>query len=227
LAEPSGCTRMMTVVGVTENFNHNNLRRELEPLIIELPAGVGQLINNLDYMKIRLAPGHPGDAVEYLEGIWSDVDRTHLFDWFFLDDRLNQIYRSEQLLTSVLSAFAIIAVIIGCLGLLGLTAYSVNRRRREIAIRKTLGLSATGVFALLSKDYLKLILYAHLIALPLVYIAASRWLEMFAYRIELGYYIAITFALSLLISAAISLLTISSQSVKAALMNPATNLRSE
>jgi putative ABC transport system permease protein len=221
----SGSTR--SVVGVTENFNFIDLRQELEPLIMELPDGNVQLINNIDYMKIRLAAGHPGDAIDHLSGVWSDVDRTHLFDWFFLDDRLNQIYRTEQLLTSVLTIFAIIAIIIGCLGLLGLTAYSVNRRRREIAIRKTLGLSAAGVFALLSKDYLKLILYAHLIALPLVFLATSRWLETFAHSIDLGYYIAVTFVLSLVISISISLITISTQSVKAALMNPAMSLRSE
>lgn len=218
---------MLSVVGVTENFNHTYLRKELEPLIMELPSNLNQKIANIEYMKIRLAPGDPSDAIAHLETVWEDVDRSHSFDYFFLDDRLNQIYRSEQQLTYILTGFSILAIIIGCLGLMGLTAYSVSRRSREIAIRKTLGLSALGVFTLLSKDYLKLIVLAHIIALPITYFIVRNWFEMFPYQINLISYTLLTFIFSLLISVLISVMTISSQSIKATLINPAFSLRSE
>ncbi len=217
----------MSVVGVTEDFNHSYLRRELEPLIMELPSNLNQKVANLAYLNIRLAPGNPSDATAHLEEVWGEVDRSHGFDYFFLDDRLNQIYRSEQQLTQILSVFSILAILIGCLGLMGLTAYAVNRRSREIAIRKTLGLSVPGVFALLSKDYMKLIVIAHIIALPVAYLVLNTWFGEFPFQINLNIYLAGMFVVSLLISMVISMLTISSQSLKAARINPAESLRSE
>ncbi len=215
------------VVGVTENFNHTFLRRELEPLILELPANTNQLIANIEYMKIRLAPGNPGDAIEHLQNIWTDLDQTHPFDYFFVDDRLNQLYEQEQKVASVMGIFAIIAILVGSMGLLGLASYSVKVREKEIAIRKTLGLSAPGVFYLLSKDYMALIVLAHLIALPIIYFVADNWLSGFPYHIDLLYYLIITLSMSLLISLLISIGTISTQAVKAALLNPAESLKNE
>jgi len=219
--------QVMSVIGVTENFHHTQLRRELEPLIMELPANLNQFVSNIEYMKIRLAPGNPSDAIAELQEIWGSVDRTHSFDYFFLDDRLNQIYSREEKLAGVLGTFSALAILVGCLGLLGLISYSVNRRKKEIAIRKTLGLSAPGVFMLLSKDYLKLVVIGHLVALPFIWIGITRWLEVFPYQISLGRYLLITFVASLIITMAISLLTISSQSIKAALLNPTNSLRGE
>ncbi len=219
--------KQFSVVGVTENFNHAFLRRELEPLILELPANLNQKIANIEYMMVRLAPGNPGDAIEHLRSIWADVDQTHPFDYFFVDDRLNQLYEPEQRIASVMGIFALIAIFVGSMGLLGLASYSVKVREKEVAIRKALGLTAPGVFYLLSKDYLLLIVSAHLLALPVIYFAASGWLADFPYRIELGYYLVITFLFSLLITLVISIGTVSSQSVKAALLNPADTLKNE
>ncbi|MDZ7754978.1 ABC transporter permease [Rhodohalobacter sp.] len=223
--DPNG--ERYSVVGVTENFNHTYLRRELEPLILDLPANTTQLIANIEYMKVRLAPGNPSDAIEHLQTIWAELDQTHPFDYFFVDDRLNQLYEPEQKVASVMGVFALIAIFVGSIGLLGLASYSVKVREKEVAIRKVLGLSAPGVFYLLSKDYVMLIVIAHLIALPVIYFAADGWLANFPYRIELMYYLMITFVMSLVISLLISIGTISTQSVKAALLNPAESLKNE
>jgi len=223
--DPNGSS--YSVVGVTENFNHTFLRRELEPLILDLPANMTQRIANIEYMKVRLAPGSPSDAIEHLQTIWADLDQTHPFDYFFVDDRLNQLYEPEQKVASVMGVFALIAIFVGSIGLLGLASYSVKVREKEVAIRKVLGLSAPGVFYLLSKDYVLLIMIAHLIALPVIYFAADGWLASFPYHIELVYYLMITFVMSLIISLLISIGTISSQSIKAALLNPAESLKNE
>ena len=223
--DPNG--NRYSVVGVTENFNHTFLRRELEPLILDLPANMTQRIANIEYMKVRLAPGNPNEAIEHLQSIWTDLDQTHPFDYFFVDDRLNQLYEPEQKVASVMGVFALIAIFVGSIGLLGLASYSVKVREKEVAIRKVLGLSAPGVFYLLSKDYAILIVVAHLIALPVIYFAADSWLEGFPYHIELISYLMITFVMSLILSLLISIGTISSQSVKAALLNPAESLKNE
>jgi putative ABC transport system permease protein len=216
-----------SVVGVTENFNHTFLRRELEPLILDLPANMTQRIANIEYMKVRLAPGNPSEAIEHLQNIWADLDQTHPFDYFFVDDRLNQLYEPEQKVASVMGVFALIAIFVGSIGLLGLASYSVKVREKEVAIRKVLGLSAPGVFYLLSKDYAVLIVIAHLIALPVIYFAADSWLAGFPYHIELLSYLMITFVMSLILSLLISIGTISTQSVKAAMLNPAESLKNE
>ncbi|WP_069131555.1 ABC transporter permease [Rhodohalobacter halophilus] len=216
-----------TVVGVTEDFNHTYLRRELEPLILELPATQNQILANISYLLVRIAPGNPRDAITHLQSIWTDLDQTHPFDYFFLDDRLNQLYEPEQRVASVMGVFAFIAIFVGSLGLLGLASFSVAVREKEVAVRKALGLTAPGVFYLLSKDYVWLIILAHVIALPVIYIAASNWLSDFPYRIDLIFYLTFTFLMSLLLSLLISIGTISTQAVKAALLDPARALKNE
>jgi putative ABC transport system permease protein len=216
-----------SVIGVTENFNHTYLRRELEPLILELPANTNQMVANIEYMKVRLAPGNPGEAIQHLQEIWADLDQTHPFDYFFVDDRLNQLYEPEQKVASVMGIFALIAIFVGSIGLLGLASYSIKVREKEVAIRKTLGLTAPGVFYLLSKDYLALIVIAHLIALPIIYFVAEGWLSGFPYHIDLFYYLIVTFVASFIVSLIISMGTISTQSIKAALLNPAESLKNE
>jgi putative ABC transport system permease protein len=219
--------RTMSVIGVAKDFNHTYLRRELDPLVMELPSGTNQLVTNIEFLKIRLAAGNTADAISHIESVWSDVDNTHPFEYYFLDDKINETYASERRLTSVLSFFTILTIFVGCLGLLGLASYSVNTRTREIAIRKTLGASEMGIFFLLSKDYLKLVLIAHFIALPAAWFMGAKWLGGFPYHIDLNIYLFATFSLSLIVSTLIALFTISSQSLKAAYKNPVDSLRAE
>jgi len=141
-----------------------------------------------------------------------------------LDDNLNQLYKKEERLSLVLSSFSILAIVIACLGLFGLAAFATEQRTKEIGIRKVLGASVANLVALLSKDFTKLVLIANVIAWPVAYFAMQRWLENFAYRIELGFG---TFFLAAALALIIALLTVSYNAIKAALSNPVDSLRYE
>ncbi|MEX0646331.1 MAG: ABC transporter permease [Balneolaceae bacterium] len=212
--------KTVTVIGVTDNFHHTYLRSELEPLIMELPQDQSQMVANIEYINVKLAGGNTADAITHMQAVWDDIDKAHPFEYYFLDDKLEEIYESEQQLMELLSLFTFLAIIIGCLGLLGLSSYSVVSRTREIGIRKALGSTTTGIFFLLSKDYLKLVLLAHLISFPVVYYLSAGWLQSFPYQIDFAKHLAFTFFMSIIISISITLFTISSQSLKVALTEP-------
>ncbi|MCI0695562.1 ABC transporter permease, partial [candidate division KSB1 bacterium] len=142
----------------------------------------------------------------------------------FLDDRLDQLYKFEAQLGKIVSYFAALAIFIGCLGLFGMASFAAEQRTKEIGIRKVLGASVPGVIALLSKDFTKLVLLGFVIAAPVAYMAMRRWLDDFAYRIELG---AGVFLLAGAVALLIAWLTVSYQSIKAALANPVESLRYE
>lgn len=146
------------------------------------------------------------------------------FDYRFADDEYQKLYKSETVVGSLANYFAFLAIFISCLGLLGLSAFTAEQRTKEIGVRKVLGASVSSIFGLLSKDFLKLVLLAIVIATPLAWWAMSQWLQGFAYQVDLSWWI---FALAGLLAIGIALLTISFQSVKAALMNPVKSLRSE
>lgn len=215
------------VIGVTDDFHFAHLRHDLEPLILNLPATENQFVSNIDYIKIRLSGNNPADALNHIQSVWDNIDPTHPFDFFFLDGKINEMYQQEQQFSTLMGFFTILALVIGCLGLLGLASYSVNKRTREIGIRKAMGATASQIFYLLSKDYVKLVLIAHVVALPIVYFLASYGFRDFPYAINLAWYIAITFLASAGISVFISLLTISSYSFRASVMSPVESLNRE
>ncbi len=219
--------KTVSVIGVTENFHFAHLRYDMEPLIMELPDNRNQLVANIGYVKVRLAKGSPSGALTHIQSVWDDMESLYPFEFFFLDSRIDEMYTAEKQFNHLMIIFTILAIIIGCLGLLGLASYTVNSRTKEIAIRKAMGATARGIFYMLSKDYVKLILFAHLIALPIVYLIAELGLSYFPYSIDLMNYLVITFFLSLCISLIISLLTISSHTIKAATLNPVDNLKQE
>lgn len=219
--------RTANVVGVTEDFHFAHLKYDLEPLIMELPASEVQFVSNIDYLKIRLSGNNPEDALVHIQSVWDDIDPTHPFDFFFLDSKIEEMYQQEQQFSSLMGIFTILALGIGCLGLLGLASYSISKRTREIGIRKAMGATASQIFYLLSKDYIKLIVIAHLIALPVVYLLANAGFKEFPYAINLFWYLGVTFVASAGISILISLFAISSYSVRAALISPVESLRRE
>lgn len=215
------------VVGVTENFHFAHLRYDLEPLILDLPESEQQFVSNIGYFKIRLTGSNTEDALAHIQSVWDDIDAMHPFDFFFLDGKIDEMYEQEQQFSSLMGVFTILALGIGCLGLLGLASYSISKRTREIGVRKAMGATASQIFYLLSKDYVKLILLAHLIALPIVYLLATIGLREFPYTINLHVYLAVTFISSVVISILISLFAISSFSVRASLITPVESLRSD
>ncbi|MCY7359295.1 MAG: ABC transporter permease, partial [Rudanella sp.] len=146
------------------------------------------------------------------------------FNYSFLDDDFDRMYRSEQRVGTIALIFALLAILISCLGLFGLAAFMAEQRTKEIGVRKVLGASVVSIVTLLSKDFLKLVLIAIVIASPIAWWAMHRWLQDFAYKIDIEWWV---FALAGLLAVGIALLTVSFQSIKAALMNPVKSLRSE
>jgi len=209
---------VMTVIGVVKDFHNETLRQEIQPYFLTLAPG-----NNWTGLA-RLAPGDLKVGIAALERTWKEFVPDRPFSFTFLEQDIEALYRSEVKLGKLFGIFAGIAILVACLGLFGLAAFTTERRTKEIGIRKVLGASASSIVTLLSKDFLKLVLIAFVLAAPLAYLAMSRWLEDFAYRIELGPGIfLIAGGLALLLALA----TVSYQAVKAALADPVTSLRYE
>lgn len=212
------------VIGVTEDFHFAHLRHDLEPLILDLPSSENQFVSNIDYIKVRLS-GNPENALNHIQAVWNEIDPTHPFDFFFLDQKIDEMYQREQQFSTLMGIFTILALGIGCLGLIGLASYSISKRTREIGIRKSMGATASQIFYLLSKDYVKLIVVAHLIALPIMFLLAGYGFREFPYTIDVTWYLGIAFLASAGISVLISLFAISSYSVRASLISPVESLR--
>jgi putative ABC transport system permease protein len=159
-----------------------------------------------------------------VEKKWKEFVPGQSFKYSFLDENLNTLYEDEKRAGQIFGVFSALAILIACVGLFGLAAYTASLRTKEIGIRKVLGASVPGVILLLSKDFTRLILIAFVLAVPLGWYVMNTWLEGFAYRIELG---ASVFFIAGAIALAISWVTVSYQSIKAAVVNPAKSLRSE
>lgn len=205
------------IVGVVENFHYESLRENITPLGLFYGASYGS-------MAFKIASSDISQAVTILEENWNRYAPAQPFSFSFLDNRFEQMYRAETNMQDLMTAFSVLAVIIACLGLLGLSAYSVERRTKEIGIRKVLGAGVPSILGLVSAEFLKLILLSFILAIPLAYIGMNLWLREFAYRTDIGVEIFIRAGLGTLI---IALITVSWQSIKAALMNPVNSLRSE
>jgi putative ABC transport system permease protein len=164
------------------------------------------------------------DLLEKAEGIWKNIVPDVPFDYSFLDESIARLYESEQTLSRIISAFTLMAILISCLGLFGLSVFAAEQRTKEIGIRKVLGASTTGILGLLSKDYIRLVLIALVIASPVAYFIMNRWLDEFAFRIPIEWWVFVVAGLAAL---GVTLLTISFQSIRAALSNPANSLRNE
>ncbi len=209
---------MLTIVGVVDDFHQQSLREAFEPLILRLDPGVnGQF-------SIKLADGNPTQAIATVKQAWSQFFPTDPFVYSFLNERYDKQYRADERFGQVFGFFTLLAVLVACLGLLGLATFTAQQRTKEIGVRKVLGASVASIVTLLSKDFLKLVLIAIVIASPLAWYAMHQWLADFAYKIDIEWWV---FALAGLLAVGIALLTVSFQSIKAALMNPVKSLRSE
>jgi putative ABC transport system permease protein len=205
------------VIGVVEDFNFLSLHEEVEPVLLLLGSDVNNIL-------VRIAPGNVPATLDAIRATWQQVSPDIPFDYAFLDDDLNRFYEAEQRWSRVVGYSAFFAVLIACLGLFGLAAITAAGRTKEIGIRKVLGASAVSVAVLLSRKFVMLVLIAVVIALPAAYVAALKWLDNFAYRIEIG---PAMFILAGALALLIAILTVSYQSVKAALADPVKSLRYE
>ncbi|HEY0679326.1 MAG TPA: ABC transporter permease, partial [Chitinophagaceae bacterium] len=206
------------VIGVMADYHHHGLQDRIKPIATFIaPYAFG-------YMAVKLKPGEVNAAVQQVERYWKSRFAGYPFEYFFLDDDFNNQYKSEQRITTTFSVFAVLAVIIACLGLFGLATFMAEKRRKEVGIRKVLGASVTNVTALLSKDFLKLVVIANIISWPAGWWIMNRWLQDYDHRITIGWQL---FILAGFISILIALFTVSFQAVKAGLANPVRALRSE
>ncbi|HUR12192.1 MAG TPA: FtsX-like permease family protein, partial [Flavitalea sp.] len=164
------------------------------------------------------------EAIAFIESTWRKIFRDHPLEYKFLNDHFREVYQADSQVSKVIMALATIAIIISCLGLFGLASFAAEKRVKEVGIRKVLGATVQNITTLLSRDFLKLVIIANVIAWPLAWFALKRWLEDFAYRIEISWWI---FLLAGVLAIAIALFTISFQAIKAAIANPVKSLRSE
>jgi len=219
-ADEKGNPIFYQIVGVIKDFHIFSLQHQIGPLILQLPPALSEK----DNLYVRINKSNVKEALQYLESTYRKFDYEHPVDYHFLDQNFAKQYQAEQKQGFILLTFTILTIIIACLGLFGLTTFAAQQRTKEIGIRKVLGASVAQITALLSKDFVKLVLLALLLASPISYFAMQKWLEDFAYRINIHWWI---FALSGLLAIVIALITVSFQAVKAALANPVKSLRSE
>ncbi|MBC3790642.1 ABC transporter permease [Spirosoma utsteinense] len=207
-----------TIIGVVKDFHFASMKQKIEPSIFYYEP------QNSGVIYIKTTGKEAEQAIASAKQSWKQYNADFPFVYSFLDDVFNNLYKSEQQTGLLFTIFSSIAILISCLGLFGLAAYTAQVRTREIGVRKVLGASVTSVIQLLAKDFIQLVLIAIVIAVPLAWWAMSLWLEGFAYRIDIAWWM---FAIAGLLALAIALLTVSFQSIKAALMNPVKSLRSE
>ena len=210
-----------TVVGIIKDFHFQTLHQTIAPLIIANSAKFG---DQNAITSVRIKGEDFKAAIAAIERTWKNFVPKRPFHYTFLDQTLAEQYKAEQTIQRVFTVFSVLAICIACIGLLGLAAYATQQRIREISIRKVLGASAGNIIGMLSKDFLRLVTLSAFIAFPLAWWAMHGWLQSFAYRVDLSWWI---FLLAWLIAILITLATISFQAIKAAMANPVKTLRSE
>jgi putative ABC transport system permease protein len=209
--------KFSTVIGVVKDFHFETLRNNIDAMSLRLGS-------NADRMMIKLNTEDYRSTIANIEKIWTSVAPGQPLDFYFMDDSFDETYKAEQRLGSIFITFTILSIFIACLGLFGLAAFNAEKRSKEIGIRKVLGASVAQITMKLSKDFLKLVIVSIVLSLPIAWYAMNKWLEDFSYRIEVPMW---ALALAAILAVLISILTMSFQSIKAALSNPVDSLRSE
>jgi putative ABC transport system permease protein len=210
----------LQIVGVVRDFNFESLHTSIKPF-----GFLTKLFGNrYGYVIADVSSGDYARIMKKIENAWSGINPGVPFTYSFLDQDFDRNYGKERLVSRIVVSFTCIAIVIACLGLFGLAAFSASRRTKEIGVRKVLGASVTNVMVLLSRDFLKLILVAIVIASVLSWYVMNRWLQEFAYRTGISWWIFIVAGLAAIV---IALLTVSFQAVKAAVANPVKSLRTE
>ena len=208
------------VIGVAEDFHMKSLHQRIEPLVIQIAPDP----DILHYLAIRYIPGNIPRTLEHIESSWHAVYPHDPFNYSFLDQDFDRLYRAEKLRGRVFATFALLTVFIACLGLLGLASFTAEQRTKEIGIRKVLGASVPSIMRLLSREFALLVLISAVIAWPLAYTLMHQWLQNFAYRTGMSVWV---FLLAAVIAVGIALFTVSFQAFRASLADPVDTLRTE
>jgi putative ABC transport system permease protein len=218
---PDGSPYIYTVVGVVRDFHYHSLHEPISPLVMVNTKKFG---GQSSLVALRIKGENFESAIAGTEASWKKFVKANPFHYYFLDQSLAAQYKSERTTQSIFTIFSALAVFIACIGLLGLAAYATQQRTREISIRKVLGASEGSIVSMLSKDFLKLVLLSSVIAFPLAWWGMYTWLQDFAYRININWWV---FAIAGTTAALIAFITISFQALKAAITNPVKSLRTE
>lgn len=210
--------RDLRIIGVTENFHYRGLQHKVEPLVMEWNP------ERFRSMTLTVSTGNLGETLAFAEKTWKSLFPGHPFEYYFLDEDFNKQYLVEERTGTLFGVFTILGQFIACLGLLGLAAFTTRQRTKEIGVRKVLGASIPGITFLISKEFLKWVVMANIIAWPVAYIVVNQWLSSFAYRTQLGVW---SFFVSALLALLIAIVTVSYQSIRAAATNPVEALHYE
>ena len=210
--------RVNPIIGITKDFHYRGLQSEVEPLVMEfLPWSFRYITLSIDITDLK-------ETLAFVGSQWKSVFPGYPYEHFFLDTDFDRQYRADEQIGRIFGAFTFLGLFVACLGLLGLASFTAESRTKEIGIRKVLGASVGGIVIMLSKQFTKWVLVANCIAWPVAYYFMNRWLNNFAYRIDIGIW---TFVLSGALALVIAFLTVSYQSIKAAVANPVESLRYE
>jgi putative ABC transport system permease protein len=213
-----GLGKQGKVIGVVKDFNFASLHDEIRPLILHMVPEYYQMVS------LRFRPDNLPATLSELKDKWTKIAPNSPFDYTFLDEDFANLYKAEMQMQSVLQLFTILSIVIACMGLLGLATFTVRQRYKEIGVRKVLGASVVSITHLLSKDFLKLVFIAIFLAIPAAWIAVDKWLQNFAYKTTISWWVLGLAAVSTLL---LAFLTVCFQTVKAAHSNPVDNLRTE
>lgn len=211
----------VTVAGIVKDFNFQSLHEPLAPMVMAYNKRLGI---NFGYFTVKLAGGDFSGTLKKMNTIFNSIDQNQPFEYHFLDEQWEMLYREDKIRQTIFLVIALLAIFIAALGLLGLTIYAAEQRVKEIGIRKVLGAKVSGIVLMLSKDFLKLVLIAAIIAIPIAWFFMNKWLQDFAYRINISWWI---FVVSALVAVVIAMATICLQVVKAAVANPVESLRGD
>ena len=209
------------IIGVIKDFHFESMHQSIVPIILVMSPPSNPYFNNL---SVKFSGTNTAKSLAVLEHTWKKYLPEVPYEYTFLDENFDKLYEAEQRQGNIFTAFACIAIFIACLGLFGLSAFTISQRVKEIGVRKVLGANISGIVALLSKDFLILVLVASLIAFPVAWFAMHNWLKDFAYRVSISWWIFLAAGLAAL---AIALATVSFQAIRAAIANPVKALRSE
>ena len=213
--------RRAEVIGVMKNYHQRSLKEQYDPILYYVPGPRNWPYN---YIAINIGANNLNENITGIEQVYKKAFTGNAFQYFFLDEYFNRQYQADQQFGNVFTLFTFLAIVVACLGLLGLSSYVIKLRTKEIGIRKVLGASVTEVLTLFMKDFVKLVMVATVIATPVVYLTANKWLENYSFRVPLNWFVFIIPPVVLLF---ITFITISVQSLRAALTNPVKNLRTE
>jgi len=200
------------------DFNYESMHHEIIPIITYIR------LQEMNTVSLRIKGSNVQETIAHVQSVWGRFNPGYPISYTFMDDSINALYRNEARMMEMFGYFSLLAIFIACLGLFGLASFTTEQRTKEIGVRKVLGANISNIVILLSKEYSKWVLVANIIAWPVAYFAMNKWLNNFAYHASIGLAI---FVLTALVTFLIALLTVSYQSVKAALGNPAQALRYE